>query len=76
MVLYKRLRKIKWIHKTTNEEILKRMGEEREIWNCNRKQKVKTAEHILRHDNIARTIIEGHIKKNIYMVEREEIDLH
>ena len=59
---FRRLLKIKWIDKITNEEVLRRMGGEREIWNCIKRRRVELVGHILRHDSIVRTVIEGYIE--------------
>ena len=56
--------KISWREKITNEEVRRRMGcseECKRLWNNIKQRKLKYAGHILRHDSIQKTLLEGKI---------------
>ena len=53
--------KIKWIDKVTNEEVLKRLGEKRSFWKSIVKRRVQLTGHLMRHEGLLKTIIEGYV---------------
>ncbi|CAH2242692.1 jg7589 [Pararge aegeria aegeria] len=50
MWAYRRMLKISWTQKVTNEEVLRRVGCQRELWKTVKKKKVAYVGHVLRHD--------------------------
>lgn len=66
MWCYRRIMRIKWVDKVTNEEVLRRIGEGRELWKSIRKRRMELVGHILRHNSIVRTIMEGYVEGGRY----------
>ncbi|KAI5755358.1 hypothetical protein M8J77_016188 [Diaphorina citri] len=62
MWLWRRIENIKWSDKVRNEEVLRRVGEERSILRTIKKRKRSWLGHILRRDCIQRRIMEGEIE--------------
>ncbi|KAI5728919.1 hypothetical protein M8J77_006673 [Diaphorina citri] len=62
MWLWRRIENIKWSDKVRNEEVLRRVGEERTILRTIKKRKRSWLGHILRRDCIQRRIMEGRIE--------------
>lgn len=62
MWLWRRMEKIKWSDKIRNEEVLRRVGEERSILKTIKKRKANWLGHILRRDCIQRRIMEDKIE--------------
>uniref|UniRef100_A0A8D8XRU9 Endonuclease-reverse transcriptase n=1 Tax=Cacopsylla melanoneura TaxID=428564 RepID=A0A8D8XRU9_9HEMI len=62
MWLWRRIENIKWSDKIRNEEVLKRVGEERTILKTISKRKRSWLGHILRRDCLQRKIMEGKIE--------------
>ena len=56
------MEKIGWLDKFTNEEILGRVNEDRQILNSIWQRKHRWIEHVLRHDRLLHGIIEGRMK--------------
>ena len=56
MWCWKRVEKIKWSEKVTNEQVLDRIGEKRTLLN---KRKVNWIDHILRRNCLLHDAIEG-----------------
>jgi hypothetical protein len=52
MWFYRRMMKIKWTERITNEEVLRRVGEKRNIINTLRRRNGKYIGHILRHSSL------------------------
>jgi hypothetical protein len=63
MWCYKRMMKIKWTERITDEEVLRRMGEKRNISYTTtlRRLRGRLIGHILRHSNLLTTVSEGEI---------------
>jgi len=55
-------KKISWLGTVTNEEILRRVNEERQILNSIWQRKHRWIGHVLRHDGLLLEIIEGRMK--------------
>uniref|UniRef100_A0A8D8UAM4 Craniofacial development protein 2 n=1 Tax=Cacopsylla melanoneura TaxID=428564 RepID=A0A8D8UAM4_9HEMI len=62
MWLWRRIENIKWSDKIRNEEVLRRVGEERRILETIRGRKSSWIGHILRRDCLQRRIMEGSIE--------------
>ncbi|CAH2238876.1 jg13686 [Pararge aegeria aegeria] len=50
MWAYRCMLEISWTQKVTNEEVLRRVGCQRELWKTVKKKKVAYLGHLLRHD--------------------------
>ncbi|CAH2237495.1 jg12828 [Pararge aegeria aegeria] len=50
MWAYRRMLKISWTQKVTNEEVFRRVGCQRELWKTVKKKKVAYLGNVLRHD--------------------------
>ena len=61
MWIWKRMFKIKWTDKLTNEEVLDIAGETRSLLKTIKNRQQKWMGHILRHDNMLRDMIEGRV---------------
>uniref|UniRef100_A0A8D8WQA5 Craniofacial development protein 2 n=2 Tax=Cacopsylla melanoneura TaxID=428564 RepID=A0A8D8WQA5_9HEMI len=62
MWLWRRIENIIWSDKVRNEEVLRRVGEERSILKTIKKRKRSWLGHILRRDCLQKRIMEGEIK--------------
>jgi hypothetical protein len=58
--------KIKWTERITNEEVLRRVGEKRNIMNVFRRSRGRFIGHILRHNSFLKTVLEGEISGKNY----------
>ena len=56
--------KISYTERVTNEEVLRRVGEERQLLNFIRNRKKNWIGHILRGDEIVKKVIEGRMEGN------------
>uniref|UniRef100_A0A8D9AE48 Uncharacterized protein n=1 Tax=Cacopsylla melanoneura TaxID=428564 RepID=A0A8D9AE48_9HEMI len=64
MWIYRRILKISWVDKITNEEVLRRMGKEKEIMNTVKKRKLEYLGHIMRNEEkycLLKTILQGKV---------------
>ena len=52
----------KWIDRVRNEEVLRRVGEKRSLLKTLRKRRDNLVGHILRHDGLMKTIVEGQVE--------------
>jgi len=52
------MEKISWFEKITNEEVLRRVNEEKQILNSIWQKKHRWIDHVLRHDGLLHEIIE------------------
>ena len=59
MWCYRRMMKIRWVDRVTNEEVLRRVGEERCFWRLLMKRRDRLVGHIQRHPGIASLVMEG-----------------
>ena len=51
-----------WLDRVTNEEVLRRVNEDRQILNSISQRKHRWIGHVLRHDGLLHEIIEGRMK--------------
>jgi hypothetical protein len=66
MWTWRRMEKVKWQDMVTNEEVLRRVNEERSPVATIRKRQKQWIGHILRHDSLLRDLIEGRMKGKKY----------
>jgi len=59
MWCYRKMMKISWVDKITNEEVLKQVNEKRTIWKAIQKRRCRMIGHILRHGGLMQLILEG-----------------
>ena len=59
MWCYRRMEKIRWTDRMTNEEVLERVSEKKSIWKSIQKRRNELIGHILRHDGLLGLILEG-----------------
>ena len=64
------MEKISWTDHVTNEEVLLRVNEQRNILHEIRKRKVNCIGHILRRNCLLKQVIEGKIKGEIEVTRR------
>ena len=62
MWVYRRVLKISWTEKNTNEEVLRRMGTGREIVRQFKTRKLQYLGHLIRHNSTQLQLIEGKIE--------------
>lgn len=64
MYLYRRVLRISWVQKVTNEEVLRRMGKQKELLLTIKQRKTRYIGHVMRGDRyeFLRLIIEGKIQ--------------
>ena len=62
MWTYRRMLRIPWTAKVTNERVLNRVNEKRQIMNMIRKRKLSFFGHLVRRENIHRRLQEGYIE--------------
>ena len=62
MWVYRRVLKISWTEKITNEEVLRRMGTGREIVRQFKTRKLQYLGHLIRHNSTQLQLIEGKIE--------------
>ena len=58
---YRRMLKIRWVDRVTNEEVLNRIGEKRNFWHILTKRRDRLVGHILRHEGIVNLVLEGSV---------------
>ena len=56
------MEKISWMDKVTNEDVLKKVNESKNMLNVIRRRKRKWIGHVLRHDEFLQEIFEGRTK--------------
>jgi hypothetical protein len=62
---WRRLLKIKWTDKIRNEEVYRRIEEERTLWNNIEKKRTRWIGHTLRHNGLVKNIKEGKIEGKV-----------
>jgi len=62
MWIWRRLEKISWLDKVTNEEVLKRVNEDRQVLNSIWQRQYRWISYILRHNGLLHEIIEDRMK--------------
>lgn len=58
MWCYRRMKKIRWTDRITNEEVLEGVSEKKSIWKNIQKRRNELIGHILRHDGLLGLILE------------------
>ena len=59
---YRRMLKISWTAKTTNEEVLRRMSIKDRLTSTIQKKKTQYFGHIMRHDTLQRVLLDGKVE--------------
>ena len=59
MWVWRRMEKISWTERVRNEEVLRRVGEQRTLINTIRRRKARWTGHVIRSEGLLRTVIEG-----------------
>jgi len=62
MWIWQRMEKISWMDNVTNEDVLKKVNERKNMLNVIRQRKHKWTGHVLRHDEFLQEIFEGRMK--------------
>jgi len=62
MWCYRRMLKVKWTDRVTNDEVLTRMGAQRCLWNMLTNRRDRLVGHILRHESLTNTVLEGMVE--------------
>ena len=57
----RRMMKIKWIDRVSNEEVLRRVGEKRSLLKSLSRRWDNLVGHIMRHDGLMKTTLEGQV---------------
>ena len=65
MWCYRRMMKIKWIERVSNQEVLRRVGEKRSLLRTLRRRRDNLVGHIMRHDGLMKTIVEGQVEGKV-----------
>lgn len=58
---YRRMLKIAWSDRVTNEEVLIRIGEQRKLLSTIKSRKLRLFGHLVRHDSLQKRLIEGQL---------------
>ena len=62
MWLWRRMEKISWTYKITNEDVLERIGSDRQLINTLRNRKKSWIGHVLGGDGLLKEVIEGRME--------------
>ena len=62
MWLWRRIEKISWTYKITNEEVLERVGTGGQLINALRNRKKSWIGHVLRGDGLLKEVIQGRME--------------
>ncbi|XP_069992308.1 uncharacterized protein [Penaeus vannamei] len=62
MWIYRRMKKISWIEKKTNKEVLEMVGEERNLLKTIRQRQLRFVGNITREDSIEKLSLEGRVE--------------
>jgi hypothetical protein len=62
MWCYRRMLKIPWVDRVTNEEALRKIEEKPGLWNIMRKRRDVRVGHLIRHEGLIKTILEGAVE--------------
>ena len=75
MWCYRRMLKIRWVDRITNEEVLRRMDENRTLWKTLTRRRDRLVGHVLRHQGLTNLVLEGSVgRKNSRGRPRQEYD--
>ena len=62
MLCYRRMLKVRWIDHVTNQEVLNKIGEGRNVWQNLKKRRDKFVGHILKQSGIVNRTLEGRVE--------------
>jgi len=62
---YRKMLRIKWIDRITNEAVLIRIKENKILWHTVKVRRAKMIGHLLRHESLTKTVIEGDVEGHI-----------
>ena len=62
MWVYRKMKRISWMDKITNDEVLRRVGAKRYVISAIKSRKIAYFGHLVRRDNIQRVLLEGKIE--------------
>ena len=62
MWIWRRIERSSWAQKVTNEEVLERVGTDRQLINVLRNRKKRWIGHILRGEGLLKEVIEGRME--------------
>ena len=62
MWCWRRVLKVKWMDRKTNEWVLQQTGEKQQLLKKIRKRKQKWIGHVLLHEGLGKMVIEGRLK--------------
>lgn len=65
MWCYRKMLRIKWIDRITNEAVLIRIKEKEILWHTVKVRRAKMIGHLLRHESLTKTVIEGDVEGHI-----------
>ncbi|VVC27478.1 Hypothetical protein CINCED_3A011221 [Cinara cedri] len=65
MWCYRKMLRIKWIDRITNEAVLNRTKEKKILWHTIKVRRAKMIGHLLRHESLSKTILEGDFEGHI-----------
>jgi hypothetical protein len=57
MWCYRKMLRIKWIDRITNEAVLNRIKEKKILWHTVKVRRTKMIGHLLRHESLTKTVI-------------------
>ena len=60
--MWRRMEKISYTQKVSNEEVLRRVGEERQVMSIVRSRKRKRIGHVVRGEGLLKEVIEGRME--------------
>ncbi|XP_049833909.1 uncharacterized protein LOC126278101 [Schistocerca gregaria] len=66
MWCYRRMLKIRWTDKVRNEEVLRRIGEERNMWKTLIRRRDRMIGHLLRNEGMTSMVLEGAVEGKKY----------
>ena len=62
MWFYRRMLRISWVRRVTNEEVLRRVGRNRELMGIVRERQMRFVGHVMRENDLERTVITGRVE--------------
>ena len=62
MRIWRKMQKISWVEKISNEEVMTRINESRKLWNIIQKRKARWLGHIMRGTTITSVALEGTVE--------------
>ena len=62
MWFYRRMLRISWVRRVTNEEVLRRVGRSRELMGIVRERQMRFVGHVMRENDLERTVATGRVE--------------